>query len=123
MGYSRDDAEPKFLLDYIEEGILPNNPFQTIDREGVGQLMRMCVQRGRKVRPNLEIGICGEHGGDPARIDLCHELCPNYVSRSPFRVPVAPLAAAPAPLRRKLPPAPRRGPDASARATLRPPRT
>src|SRR2546426_12161717 len=104
MGYSRDDAEPKFLLDYIEEGILPNNPFQTIDREGVGQLMRMCVQRGRKVRPNLEIGICGEHGGDPASIDLCHELRPNYVSCSPFRVPLAPPAAAHAALRRKTPP-------------------
>src|SRR5256886_1353693 len=103
MGYSRDDAEPKFLLDYIEEGILPNNPFQTIDREGVGQLMRMCVQRGRKVRPNLEIGICGEHGGDPASIDLCHELGLNYVSCSPFRVPVARLAAAHAALRRKMP--------------------
>src|SRR5437667_1670847 len=103
MGYSRDDAEPKFLLDYIEEGILPNNPFQTIDRKGVGQLMRMCVQRGRKVRPNLEIGICGEHGGDPASIDLCHELGLNYVSCSPFRVPVARLAAAHAALRRKMP--------------------
>ena len=103
MGYSRDDAEAKFLLDYIEEGILPNNPFQTIDREGVGQLMRMCVQRGRKVRPNLEIGICGEHGGDPASIDLCHELGLNYVSCSPFRVPVARLAAAHAALRRKMP--------------------
>src|SRR5438552_3255554 len=103
MGYSRDDAEAKFLLDYIEEGILPNNPFQTIDREGVGQLMRMCVQRGRKVRPNLEIGICGEHGGDPASIDLCHEIGLNYVSCSPFRVPVARLAAAHATLRRKMP--------------------
>jgi len=103
MGYSRDDAEPKFLLDYIEEGILPNNPFQTIDRKGVGQLMRMCVQRGRKVRPNLEIGICGEHGGDPASIDLCHEIGLNYVSCSPFRVPVARLAAAHATLRRKMP--------------------
>src|SRR5207247_11212944 len=70
MGYSRDDAEPKFLLDYIEEGILPNNPFQTIDRKGVGQLMRMCVQRGRKVRPALEIGIGGEPGADPARLDF-----------------------------------------------------
>jgi pyruvate,orthophosphate dikinase len=103
MGYSRDDAEPKFLLDYIEEGILPNNPFQTIDREGVGQLMRMCVQRGRKVRPDLEIGICGEHGGDPASIDLCHEIGLDYVSCSPFRVPVARLAAAHAKLRRKMP--------------------
>src|SRR2546426_11516155 len=108
MGYSRDDAEPKFLLDYIEEGILPNNPFQTIDREGVGQLMRMCVQRGRKVRPNLEIGICGEHGGDPASIDLCHQLRLNYVSCSPFRVPVARLAAPPATPRPTMPARPDR---------------
>src|SRR5256884_7093185 len=94
MGYSRDDAEPKFLLDYVEQGILPRNPFQTIDRDGVGQLMRMCVQKGRKVRRDLEIGICGEHGGDPASIAFCHEIGLNYVSCSPFRVPVARLAAA-----------------------------
>src|SRR2546428_10139673 len=101
MGYSRDDAEPKFLLDYVEQGILPRNPFQTIDRDGVGQLMRMCVQKGRKVRQDLEIGICGEHGGDPASIAFCHEIGLNYVSCSPFRVPVARLAAAHAKLRQE----------------------
>jgi pyruvate,orthophosphate dikinase len=99
FGYSRDDAESKFLLDFVERGILPFNPFQTLDREGVGQLMRMCVQKGRKVRKDLEIGICGEHGGDPSSIDLCHELGLNYVSCSPFRVPVARLAAAHAKLK------------------------
>ncbi|HVG36477.1 MAG TPA: putative PEP-binding protein, partial [Thermoplasmata archaeon] len=99
MGYSRDDAEPKFLLDYVEQGILPSNPFQTIDRDGVGQLMRMCVQKGRKVRRDLEVGICGEHGGDPVSIEFCHEIGLNYVSCSPFRVPVARLAAAHAKLR------------------------
>lgn len=94
FGYSRDDAEGKFLLSYVERKILPFNPFQTIDREGVGQLMRMCVQKGRKVRPALEVGICGEHGGDPSSIELCHEIGLNYVSCSPYRVPVARLAAA-----------------------------
>ncbi len=99
FGYSRDDAESKFLLDFVDRGILPFNPFQTLDREGVGQLMRMCVQKGRKVRKELEIGICGEHGGDPASIELCHTLGLNYVSCSPFRVPVARLAAAHAKLK------------------------
>jgi len=99
FGYSRDDAESKFLLDFVDRGILPFNPFQTLDREGVGQLMRMCVQKGRKVRKDLEIGICGEHGGDPSSIDLCHALGLNYVSCSPFRVPVARLAAAHAKLK------------------------
>src|SRR3989441_1122678 len=99
MGYSRDDAEPKFLLDYVEQGILPSNPFQTIDRDGVGQLMRICVRKGRKVRRDLEVGICGEHGGDPASIEFCHAIGLNYVSCSPFRVPVARLAAAHAKLR------------------------
>jgi pyruvate,orthophosphate dikinase len=102
FGYSRDDAESKFLLDFVERGILPFNPFQTLDREGVGQLMRMCVQKGRKVRKDLEIGICGEHGGDPSSIELCHELGLNYVSCSPFRVPVARLAAAHAKLRNEV---------------------
>ena len=99
FGYSRDDAEGKFLLEYVSNKILPFNPFQTIDREGVGQLMRMCVQRGRKVRPTLEIGICGEHGGDPSSIELCDEIGLDYVSCSPYRVPVARLAAAHAKLR------------------------
>jgi pyruvate,orthophosphate dikinase len=94
FGYSRDDAERNFLLKYVEDGILPKNPFQTIDREGVGRLMDLCVSEGRKVRPNLEVGICGEHGGDPDSIEWCHLIGNNYVSCSPFRVPVARLAAA-----------------------------
>ncbi len=93
-GVSRDDAEGKFLLQYVERGILPENPFQVLDREGVGQLMRMTVERGRSTRPDLEIGICGEHGGDPSSIEFCHQLGLNYVSCSPFRVPIARLAAA-----------------------------
>lgn len=93
-GYSRDDAERSFLVTYIEQGILPKNPFQTLDRDGVGRLMRMAVEDGRRARPNLEVGICGEHGGDPASIEFCHLVGNNYVSCSPFRVPVARLAAA-----------------------------
>ncbi|MHB1319641.1 MAG: pyruvate, phosphate dikinase [Anaerolineae bacterium] len=94
FGYSRDDAERNFLLKYVEDGILPQNPFQTIDRDGVGRLMDLCVSEGRKVRPALEVGICGEHGGDPNSIEWCHLIGNNYVSCSPFRVPVARLAAA-----------------------------
>ncbi|TMG39450.1 MAG: pyruvate, phosphate dikinase, partial [Chloroflexi bacterium] len=94
FGFSRDDAEGKFLLKYVEEKILPANPFETLDLTGVGRLMRMAVEEGRKARPNLEIGICGEHGGDPASIHFCHGLGLNYVSCSPYRVPVARLAAA-----------------------------
>ena len=94
FGYSRDDAERNFLLYYVEHGILPNNPFQKIDPEGVGELVRMGVRRGRQARPELEVGICGEHGGDPSSIELCHVAGLNYVSCSPFRVPVARLAAA-----------------------------
>ncbi len=94
FGYSRDDAERNFLVQYIEEKILPKNPFQTLDREGVGKLMEIAVSEGRKVRPDLEVGICGEHGGDPESIEFCHLVGNNYVSCSPFRVPVARLAAA-----------------------------
>ena len=97
-GFSRDDAEGKFLLQYVERGILPENPFQVLDREGVGQLVRIATERGRATRPDLEVGICGEHGGDPASIAFCHEVGLNYVSCSPFRVPVARLAAAQAAL-------------------------
>jgi pyruvate,orthophosphate dikinase len=93
FGYSRDDAERNFLVKYVEEGILPKNPFQTLDREGVGKLMRICINEGRAVRPELEVGICGEHGGDPNSIEFCHIVGNNYVSCSPFRVPVARLAA------------------------------
>jgi len=94
FGYSRDDAEARFLLTYVEKGILPSNPFQTIDREGVGQLMRIAVEKGRAARPDLEVGVCGEHGGDPNSIEFCHDIRLTYVSCSPFRVPVARLAAA-----------------------------
>ncbi len=93
-GYSRDDAEGKFLLRYVEDHILPVNPFQVLDRDGVGRLMKIAVAEGRAARPDLEIGICGEHGGDPSSIEFCHMIGLNYVSCSPFRVPVARLAAA-----------------------------
>ncbi|MCL6511199.1 MAG: pyruvate, phosphate dikinase, partial [Anaerolineae bacterium] len=93
-GYSRDDAERGFLLKYVEDGILPSNPFQTLDRDGVGQLIKMAVQKGRAARPTLEVGICGEHGGDPSSVAFCYEAGLNYVSCSPFRVPIARLAAA-----------------------------
>ena len=91
---SRDDAESGFLIHYMEQGVLPNNPFATLDVDGVGRIMRMAVQLGRGVRENLEIGICGEHGGDPASVEFCHDIGLNYISCSPFRVPVARLAAA-----------------------------
>jgi pyruvate,orthophosphate dikinase len=94
FGISRDDAEGKFLLDYVEHGLLPKNPFQVLDEEGVGFLIDLAVQRGRKVRADLEVGICGEHGGDPSSITFCHKAGLNYVSCSPFRVPIARLAAA-----------------------------
>jgi pyruvate,orthophosphate dikinase len=94
FGYSRDDAERNFLITYVEEGILPKNPFQVLDRKGVGRLMDIAVSEGRKVRPDLEVGICGEHGGEPSSIEFCHLVGNNYVSCSPFRVPVARLAAA-----------------------------
>ncbi|MGB2679176.1 MAG: pyruvate, phosphate dikinase [Candidatus Acidiferrum sp.] len=96
MGLSRDDAG-RFLPDYVDEkklGILKADPFQTLDTKGVGMLMRWCVERGRKTRPNLEVGICGEHGGDADSVKFCHEIGLNYVSASPFRVPIARLAAA-----------------------------
>ena len=97
-GFSRDDAEGKFLRNYINEGVLPIDPFESIDRDGVGELVRLAVNAGRKVRPDLEIGICGEHGGDPKSVAFCHEAGLDYVSCSPFRVPVARLAAAQAAL-------------------------
>jgi pyruvate,orthophosphate dikinase len=93
-GISRDDAEAGFLIEYMERHILPDNPFATLDADGVGALMAMAVEKGRAIRPGLECGICGEHGGDPESIDLCHRLGLNYVSCSPFRVPIARLAAA-----------------------------
>ncbi len=94
FGFSRDDVEGKFLPQYIEKGILKHNPFEVLDRDGVGALMKIAVEKGRKTRPNLKIGICGEHGGEPSSIEFCHQIGLNYVSCSPFRVPVARLAAA-----------------------------
>ena len=94
FGYSRDDAEAKFLNNYVEQKILPSNPFQTLDQEGVGQLMEYALEKALKVRPNLKRGICGEHGGDPESVKFCHRIGLNYVSCSPFRVPQARLAAA-----------------------------
>ncbi|MGA9533308.1 MAG: pyruvate, phosphate dikinase [Anaerolineales bacterium] len=94
FGYSRDDAERNFLIEYVDQGILPRNPFQSIDADGVGRLMEMGAREGRMSRKDLEVGICGEHGGDPDSIRLCHEYGLNYVSCSPFRVPIARLAAA-----------------------------
>jgi pyruvate,orthophosphate dikinase len=93
-GFSRDDAEGKFLLQYVDRKILPVNPFQVLDRTGVGELVRLATERGRKARKKLKVGICGEHGGDPESIAFCHEVGLDYVSCSPFRVPVARLAAA-----------------------------
>jgi pyruvate,orthophosphate dikinase len=93
FGYSRDDSG-KFLSEYIDQKILAADPFRTIDQEGVGQLINMGVERGRRARPDLKVGICGEHGGDPASVDFCHRAGLDYVSCSPFRVPIARLAAA-----------------------------
>jgi pyruvate,orthophosphate dikinase len=97
FGLSRDDAG-RFLPFYVQQGILPDDPFQTLDQEGVGKLIKMAVQLGRETSPKLKIGICGEHGGDPRSVKFCHQAGFNYVSCSPFRVPVARLAAAQAAL-------------------------
>ena len=98
FGYSRDDAEGGFLLNYVERGVLPENPFQSLDVSGVGQLVRIATEKGRAARPGLKVGICGEHGGDPASIAFFNEVGLDYVSCSPYRVPVARLAAAQAAL-------------------------
>jgi len=100
FGFSRDDSG-KFLPDYIEKGILDKDPFATIDRDGVGQLVKMAVEKGRNARKNLKIGICGEHGGDPSSVEFCHMVGMDYVSCSPYRVPIARLAAAHAALKGK----------------------
>jgi pyruvate,orthophosphate dikinase len=94
LGFSRDDAEGKFLQEYVQKKILPDNPFMVLDRKGVGKLMETAVRLGRSVNPDMLIGICGEHGGEPSSIEFCHLVGLNYVSCSPFRVPVARLAAA-----------------------------
>jgi pyruvate,orthophosphate dikinase len=93
FGFSRDDIGG-FLPDYVSKGILPGDPFQSIDQVGIGELIKIGIERGRKTRKNLEVGICGEHGGEPASIEFCHKVGMNYVSCSPFRVPIARLAAA-----------------------------
>ena len=99
-GFSRDDAG-KFLNDYYKKGIFESDPFSKIDREGVGSLMKIGVELGRKTRPNIKLGICGEHGGDPASIEFCYKTGLNYVSCSPYRVPIARLAAAQATIKNK----------------------
>jgi pyruvate,orthophosphate dikinase len=101
FGFSRDDTD-SFLPDYVGKQILPGDPFQTIDQKGVGELMKIAIERGRKAKKNLEIGICGEHGGEPKSIEFCHKQGLDYVSCSPYRVPVARLAAAQAAIREKL---------------------
>ena len=98
LGFSRDDAEGKFLTHYLEDGVLEKNPFETLDVDGVGDLMRIAVERGRSTKPDIKLGICGEHGGDPKSVAFCHDLGLDYVSCSPYRVPLARLAAAQAAL-------------------------
>jgi pyruvate,orthophosphate dikinase len=93
FGFSRDDA-PKFLRAYLEEGLLARDPFETIDVDGVGRLVRLATEEGRRRRPSLKVGICGEHGGDPASVHFMHGVGLDYVSCSPYRVPVARVAAA-----------------------------
>ena len=98
LGFSRDDAEGKFLTRYLEDGVLEANPFELLDQSGVGELMQIAVERGRGVKDELKLGICGEHGGEPSSVVFCHELGLDYVSCSPYRVPLARLAAAQAAL-------------------------
>jgi pyruvate,orthophosphate dikinase len=97
FGFRRDDAGT-FLKEYTNKGILPDDPFQTLDQSGVGQLVEFGIQRGRQTKPDLKVGICGEHGGDPRSVVFCHKVGMNYVSCSPYRVPIARLAAAQAQL-------------------------
>jgi len=100
FAFSRDDIG-SFLPEYLEKKILPVDPFQVIDQEGVGELMKIAVERGRKVNPNLKLGICGEHGGEPESVEFCYNIGLNYVSCSPFRVPIARLAAAQAAIKKE----------------------
>ena len=94
FGFSRDDIEGRFMTEYLEHKLLAANPFETLDVEGVGQLVRMGCEKGRATRPDIKLGICGEHGGDPDSVAFCHEVGLDYVSCSPYRVPIARLAAA-----------------------------
>jgi pyruvate,orthophosphate dikinase len=100
FGFSRDDIG-KFLPHYLKDNILPADPFMKLDQDGVGQLIRLGIEKGRKARPGLKVGICGEHGGEPSSIEFCHRAGMDYVSCSPFRVPIARLAAAQATLKEK----------------------
>jgi pyruvate,orthophosphate dikinase len=100
FGLSRDDAG-KFLPDYVRMGILERDPFVVLDQEGVGQLVKMGLEKGRSTRPKLKIGICGEHGGEPSSVEFCHRIGMDYVSCSPYRVPIARLAAAQAVIRER----------------------
>jgi len=93
FGYSRDDAG-KFLPIYIEKGILKVDPFEVLDQEGVGQLVKMGTEKGRQTKPNLKVGICGEHGGEPSSVEFCYKMGMNYVSCSPYRIPIARIASA-----------------------------
>ncbi|HET8652115.1 MAG TPA: pyruvate, phosphate dikinase [Gaiellaceae bacterium] len=99
LGFSRDDAEGKFLTQYLQDGVLERNPFEALDQSGVGDLMRIAVERGRSTKPNIKLGICGEHGGEPSSVAFCHTIGLDYVSCSPYRVPLARLAAAQAALK------------------------
>jgi pyruvate,orthophosphate dikinase len=103
LGFSRDDAQGRFLSYYLEHGILTSDPFATLDVDGVGELVRIAVERGRAANDRLHVGICGEHGGDPASIAFCHATGLDYVSCSPFRIPVARLAAAQAAITSRVP--------------------
>jgi pyruvate,orthophosphate dikinase len=94
FGFSRDDIEGRFMEEYLDYKLLADNPFDTLDVEGVGQLVRMGVEKGRATRPTIKLGICGEHGGDPRSVHFCHDVGLDYVSCSPYRVPIARLAAA-----------------------------
>ena len=94
FGFSRDDVESRMMPAYLEQGLLKRNPFETIDQDGVGELVALGAQRGRRVKPDLKLGVCGEHGGDPDSIQLFYRVGLDYVSCSPFRVPIARLAAA-----------------------------
>src|SRR5207247_3953724 len=99
LGCASDDAEGKFLPRSLQDGVLERNPFETLDQSGVGDLMQIAVERGRGVKQDLKLGICGEHGGEPESVAFCHRLGLDYVSCSPYRVPLARLAAAPAALK------------------------
>jgi pyruvate,orthophosphate dikinase len=102
FAFSRDDAEAKFLKDYLDKKTLPADPFEVLDRKGVGKLMQLAVESGRQTNPRLKVGICGEHGGEPSSVEFCHELGLDYVSCSPYRVPVAKLVAARAVVRERM---------------------